>query len=80
MKKIVFVLSIALLPAILVGCSAYYEIKDPATDSVYYTTKLDRNDSGSISFTDAKTNSAVTLQNSEVNKISSDEWDQAMGK
>lgn len=79
MKKLLGLVSIALLASALAGCGSYYMIKDPNSSATYYTKKIDKSKSGSISFTDAKTNSEVTLQSSQVSEIPSDEWDKAVG-
>jgi hypothetical protein len=53
-----------------VGCASYYQITDPTTGKVYYSDGLDQSSSGATVFTDAKTGAKITLQNSEVSKIS----------
>jgi hypothetical protein len=52
------------------GCTTYYRISDQATGRTYYTTDYDRTDSGAVVFEDAKSLSRVTLQSSEVSKVS----------
>jgi hypothetical protein len=37
------------------GCTTYYRVSDQATGKVYYTTDIDRTDSGGVVFEDAKT-------------------------
>jgi hypothetical protein len=60
--------------ATLSGCASYYRVKDPATGTSYYTTDIDRNKSGSVTFTDDNTGSKVTLQNSEVTEIKKEDY------
>lgn len=52
------------------GCTTYYRISDQATGRAYYTTDYDLTDSGAVVFEDAKSLSKVTLQSSEVSKVS----------
>lgn len=61
------------------GC--HYQVTDPQSGKVFYTTHLDRNKhNGSVEFKDAITGQEVTLQNSEVKDISGKEFKQATGK
>jgi expansin (peptidoglycan-binding protein) len=65
----------------LSGClfGSYYEVRDPSSSTTYYTTDIDRaGTSGAVKFKDAKTGTAVTLQNSEVKEISKDEFKKAV--
>jgi uncharacterized protein YceK len=69
---IVFVLTTA-------GCASYYKVSDPASGKTYYTTKIKktkigRDPTGTVSFKDAKTKSKVTLQSSEIKKVSGKEF------
>ena len=57
----------------LSGCTTYYKVADPSTGKTYYTTEV-REKGGSTQLVDVKTGSKVTIQNSEVSKISSDEF------
>ena len=69
-------LAIAALGSLfLVGCASttYYEVKDPSTGKSYYTTKYDQKD-GATMLTDDKTRSEVTIQNSEIHKITKDQY------
>jgi hypothetical protein len=64
----------------LAGC-AHYKVTDPSSGKVYYTDSVDRDKKqGRVSFTDAKTGADVTLQSSDVQKISKDEYDAGVGK
>ena len=63
----------------IIGCGGgYYMIKDPATDNVYYTTKIKDEKGGAIKFEDKMNKTSVTLQNSEVTKISKKEYKTAL--
>jgi hypothetical protein len=73
-------LGAVVLMMLLAGCfgsirSNYYMVRDPGSGTAYYTTEVDKAGStGQVKFKDAKTGSAVTLQNSEVKEISKDEF------
>ena len=61
---------------LLAGCggsSGHFMVRDPGTATPYYTTKIDT-DNNAVKFKDDKTGSAVTLQSSEVKKISKEEY------
>jgi hypothetical protein len=62
----------------IVGCGGYYMIKDPASGNVYYTTKIKDEKGGAVKFEDKKTQTSVTLQNSEIKKISKKEFKNAL--
>jgi len=68
-----------LLPALLLilyGCGSHYVVRDPESGSTYYTTDVDRTgDVGAIKFKDKATGSTVTIQQSEVRKISEDDYE-----
>jgi len=66
--------------ALLAGCGtsgAYYMVREPGSTTPYYTTSISTSGSA-VKFKDAKTGSGVTLQSSEVRKISKEEYAQAM--
>jgi len=66
----------ALLLLLMVGCSSHYVVRDPASGASYYTTDVDRTgDAGAIKFKDHATGSKVIIPQSEVRKISEDEYD-----
>ncbi|MGB5993156.1 MAG: hypothetical protein WBG61_12595, partial [Desulfobacterales bacterium] len=62
----------------IVGCGGYYMVKDPASGNVYYTTKIKNEKGGAIKFTDKKSETSVTLQNSEVKQIPKKEFKSAL--
>lgn len=62
----------------LTGCT-YYQITDPNTDAVYYTTqKTTYKHSGSTKFKDAVTGDEVTLTGHKVRKLKGDAWKAAV--
>jgi hypothetical protein len=67
------------LTALVAGCgTSYYRVNDPAGTKEYYTTNIEQTKTGAIEFTDEKSGSVVTLQSSEVKKISEDEFKTAV--
>jgi len=74
LRKINYLLPVLLL--MLYGCSSHYLVRDPASGTNYYTTDVDRTgDSGAVKFKDHATGSKVIIQQSEVRKISEDEYE-----
>lgn len=70
-----------ILPCVLflwtgIGCSRYYRVTDPATGKAYYTRKVEHSRRrGYVEFKDEQSKSKVTLQSSEVTKISRREFE-----
>jgi hypothetical protein len=58
-----------------VGCTTYYKVTDPTTGKTYYTTELQKKGSGAATLKDGRTGNTVSLQNSEISKISKEEYD-----
>ena len=71
MKKCFVILIICFFA---VGCTKYYKITDPTTDKIYYTTKIKKKGSGAIKINDEATGKDVTLQASEIEKITEDQF------
>jgi hypothetical protein len=65
--------------ALLAGCGSggYYMVREPGSTTPYYTTSLTTSGSA-LKFKDGKTGNAVTLQNSDVKKISKEEFVQGL--
>ena len=59
------------------GCTSYYKVHDPSTGRTYYTNKVEHLDSGATQFTDARTGNKVSVQNSEIDKITKEEFETA---
>jgi hypothetical protein len=55
-------------------------VNDPYTKNVYYTQKIDKLASGAVAFTDGRTGKEVSIQNSEIQKISEEEFKAALEK
>jgi hypothetical protein len=81
-RKMKRLMGLALGFLLLFGCGGktYWMVNDPYTKNVYYTEKLDKLTSGTVAFTDAQTGKEVSIQNSEVMKITEDEFKAAVGK
>ena len=81
-RKMKRLMGLALCFLLLFGCGGkmYWMVNDPYTKNVYYTEKLDKLTSGAVAFTDAQTGKEVSIQNSEVQKMTEDEFKAAVGK
>jgi hypothetical protein len=74
MRKMNVLLPAALLT--LASCASHYMVRDPASGTTYYTRDVDRTgDSGSVKFKDEATGAKVIIQQSEVKKVSEDEYE-----
>ena len=71
MKRYFFILVICLFA---IGCTKYYKVTDTATEKDYYTKKIKRKKSGAIKVKDQRTGKIVTLQSSEIEKITKDQF------
>ena len=60
---------------LLVGCTTYYKVTDPTTGKSYYTTELKQKGNGSATLKDSRTGNTVNIQNSEISKISKEQYD-----
>jgi hypothetical protein len=76
-KILAILLAMFFIVAVL-GCGGYYMVKDPASGNVYYTTKIKDEKGGAIKFEDKKTQTNVTLQNSEIKQIPKKEFKSAL--
>ncbi|MCG6973627.1 MAG: hypothetical protein LJE66_10830 [Desulfobacterales bacterium] len=77
-QKILTTLLAMLFLVGIVGCGSYYMVKDPTSGNVFYTTKIKAEKGGAIMFEDNKTQTSVTLQNSEVKEISKEQYKSAL--
>jgi len=57
------------------GCTSYYKVTDPTTNRTYYTTELKKGSHGSATLKDARTGNEVTIQNSEIDPITKEEYE-----
>jgi hypothetical protein len=64
--------------ALACGSTKYYQVKDPATGTTYYSEKVDKESGGAVKLTDAKTGASVTIQNSEVTEVSEQTYKQGL--
>ncbi|HKU47839.1 MAG TPA: hypothetical protein VJQ58_13205 [Burkholderiales bacterium] len=71
-------LVIAASMLLVAGCGNYYRVSEPASGKEFYTTNIDdAGRGGAIKFKDARTGEVVTLQNSAVKEVSSEEFKKA---
>ena len=63
---------------LVAGCATYYKVTDPQSGKEYYTQTIVYVRGGAVQLNDARTSSVVTLQNSEVKKIGSEEYKAAL--
>lgn len=64
--------------ALVGGCgSSYYKVSDINTNKVYYTQQLNRSNTGALSFTNARDGAQITLQNSSVESITKQQYENA---
>ncbi len=69
--------TLALAACLLATGCTYYSVTDPASGKVYYTDNWNQkrhDQSGAIRFKDAATGDEVTLQSSQVRKISEERF------
>ena len=62
----------------LVGCTSYYKVSDPATGKSYYTTDLKEQKGGAATLKDGRTGDKVTIQSSEVSKVTKEQYEAAI--
>ena len=60
------------------GCTTYYRVTDQSTRRAYYTTDIDRTNSGAVRFYDGKSRANVTLQSSEIVEISKGDFESGL--
>lgn len=76
-------LAVGLCSGLLIaGCASspsFYRVTDLHSGREYYTQKIDHLASGAVVVKDVRTDSVVTLQSSQVKKISNDEYNAALG-
>jgi len=60
--------------------SHYYEVRDLSGGRIYYTSNLEKLDTGYVKLTDAKTHEEVTIPVHMVTEISKDQFNAAIGK
>ena len=54
--------TVVIAASLLGGCTSHYKVTDPASGKVFYTTDIDRERSGVITFEDERTDADVTLK------------------
>ena len=76
MKNYVIIMMLCVL--CFCGCAPYYRITDPTTDHVYYTRDIKKAGGGAVKLEDERSGKTVTLQNSEVEKIPEEAYNQGI--
>ncbi|MCK6458340.1 MAG: hypothetical protein L6Q95_00420 [Planctomycetes bacterium] len=78
MRRTLLLLSLLFLGA----CGGkYYRVTDTASGRVYYTRDVDtKRRSGAVDFKDSKSGAKVTLQSSQVEKITEAQYQQGIAK
>lgn len=60
------------------GCSPYYRVTDPSTETIYYTRNIKTLGGGAIKLEDERSGKTVTLQNSEVEEVPEEAYKQGV--
>jgi uncharacterized protein YceK len=75
MKRIALSLVLAAGGVGLSGCTSYYRVTDPSTGRTYYTTEMKKKGDGAVQLRDGRTGQEVTIQNSEIAKVTKEEYE-----
>ncbi|MHC5083443.1 MAG: hypothetical protein ACYTET_05835 [Planctomycetota bacterium] len=71
-------IAVLLCALFVCGCTKYYRVTDPSTNKDYYTKDVKTVSGGAVKITDERTGNTVTLQNSEVEKIEKQDYEQGI--
>jgi len=77
-KKVLVILMALFCKVGIIGCGGYNKVKDPTTGQIYFTNDLKEEKGGAVRFEDYKTKTNVTLQNSQIKKMSKKEFNSAL--
>jgi hypothetical protein len=66
------------LVVLMAGCTSYYKVTDPTTGKSYYSTHVKELHDGAAQLKDDKTKTEVTIQNSQIQKITKDQYEAAL--
>jgi hypothetical protein len=75
MRSVRWVPCVLAAALIVGGCTSYYRVTDPASGNIYYTKDIDNQKGGAVTLKDAATGDKVTLQNSQISKVSKEEYE-----
>ncbi|BCS52881.1 hypothetical protein [Geobacter sp. SVR] len=78
MKSLHYAAALAGAALLSAGCTTYYQVREPAGGRAYYTTDIEETKAGSVKFTDEKSGSTITLQNSEIREIPKEEYEKGI--
>ena len=73
-----YVIIITLCVLCFCGCAPHFRVTDPSTENVYYTRDVKKLGSGAIKLEDERSGKTVTLQNSEIEKIPEEAYNQGV--
>jgi len=73
-------LALATITAALVGCTHYYRVNAPGSNTYYYTKNLKEHRGGEVTFTDGKTGDQVRLESFEKRSIDKEEYLRSIGR
>jgi uncharacterized protein YdeI (BOF family) len=71
------VAAVTLAATLLTACGTYYQVTDLQSGNKYYTKDVDHEESA-VRFKDARSDSVVTIQNSQVRHISKDRYNEGL--
>jgi hypothetical protein len=68
-------LALCALVLVAAGCTTYYMVRNPTSGATSYTTEVKRMEqTGAVTFEDARSGGVVTMRSSEVREIKSDQY------
>jgi hypothetical protein len=73
-----YMVVIVLCVIVFCGCAPHYRITDPSTDNVYYARDIKKLSGGAIRLEDEQSGQTVTLQNSEIEKVPEEAYNQGL--
>ena len=79
MKVFRFAIALCALASVA-ACTTYYEVTDPTTGRVYYSTDIEDRKGGAVTLVDDRNGAEVTVQNSEIREISKDTYKDGLSK
>ncbi len=72
-KRLALTIGLCVAGCGLSACT-HYRVTDPTSERVYYTKKIDHKRSGAVTFEDEASGREISIQNSEVEKVSGKEF------
>jgi hypothetical protein len=79
MLRTTFIAAVLVVAAVaLTGCTSYYKVTDPESGKTYYSTKVTQLKDGATKLEDERSKTEVTIQNSQVQKITKEQYEAAV--